>query len=70
MYQGISQAGKVTVQVIAIAVVLDLIILFAALGQIALEGRSGYWNPFWAAQASFVVDVLESGSSIASSLQK
>lgn len=70
MNLGITKGVVLAMQTIAVLVVLDLMILFAAIGQIALEGRSGLWSPFWAAQASFVVDVLESGSTIASTLEK
>ncbi len=38
-----------------VLVMVDLFILMAALGQIATEGRSGYWSPFWSTQAEFVL---------------
>lgn len=41
-----------------IAAALDLMILFAALGQIAIEGRTGEWNGFWLVQAKAVVAAL------------
>ena len=37
----------------------DMLILFAGLGQIAMEGRTGYWAPFWRVQAEFVVGLLQ-----------
>ena len=40
------------------AVFFDIAILFTGLAQIAYEGRTGYWNPFWRAQAEFVVQHL------------
>jgi len=43
---------------IVLLVTVDLIILFTSLAQIALEGRTGYWNPFWRAQAEFVIKLL------------
>ncbi len=45
-------------EVIVLLIVFDLIILFTSLAQIALEGRTGYWNPFWRVQAEFVVKLL------------
>lgn len=39
-------------------IAFDLIILFASLAQIALEGKTGYWNPFWRVQAEFVIKLL------------
>lgn len=38
-----------------VAALLDIMILFTGLAQIVYEGRTGYWNPFWRAQAEFVV---------------
>lgn len=37
---------------------LDLFVLFASLAQVAVEGRTGYWSPFWAKQAEVVAMVL------------
>lgn len=59
-----SQNGMVvkTFQAIAFIVLLlavaDVLILFTALGQIALEGRTGYWNGFWLTQAKFVLQFV------------
>jgi hypothetical protein len=36
----------------------DLMILFAALGQIAVEGRTGEWNAFWLFQAKAFVAAM------------
>jgi hypothetical protein len=48
-----------TIGTAAVAFVLiDLMILFTALAQIALENRTGYWNPFWRWQAEQVVKFL------------
>lgn len=44
---------------IALLVMLDLLILFASLGQVVLEGRTGHWNSFWTAQAKVVVNLLQ-----------
>ncbi len=52
---------KITVGVLELIVLLvavDIIILFTSLAQIALEGRTGYWNPFWRVQAEFVIKLL------------
>ncbi len=45
-------------QAILIIAALDVLILFTALGQVALEGRTGYWSPFWRWQAERVVSLL------------
>lgn len=44
----------------ALFLILDLLILFTALGQIAVEGRTGYWNGFWRWQAEKVVQLISS----------
>lgn len=49
---------KVLEGIISVAIVLailDVMILFTGLSQIAFEGRTGYWNLFWRTQAEFVV---------------
>jgi len=53
--QQAKQIASITLQTIAFLVMLDLMILFASLGQIALEGRTGHWNDFWSIQAKAVV---------------
>jgi hypothetical protein len=40
-------------------VFIDLMILLVALVQIAIENRTGYWNPFWKWQAEQVVQILK-----------
>ncbi len=40
-------------------VLLDMLILFTELAQIAVENRTGYWAPFWRVQAEFVVNLLQ-----------
>jgi hypothetical protein len=45
----------VAAEAIALLVTFDLLILFASLAQIAAEGQTGYWNPFWRAQAELVL---------------
>lgn len=50
--------ASITFQTIAFLVMFDLLILFASIGQIAFEGRTGHWNPFWRAQAEVVVRLL------------
>lgn len=56
--QKAKQIASVTFQAIALLAALDLFILFASLGQIALEGRTGTWNPFWRKQAEVVVRLM------------
>lgn len=57
--QQAKQIATVTFQTLAFLVMLDLMILFASLGQIALEGRTGHWNGFWSNQAKAVVSAAE-----------
>lgn len=45
-------------EVIVLLIAFDLIILFTSMAQIALEGKTGYWNPFWRVQAEFVIKML------------
>lgn len=45
-------------EAIILLISFDLIILFTSLAQIALEGKTGYWNPFWRVQAEFVIKLL------------
>ena len=57
----VEYAKKILIAVFEAVVLLlafDLIILFASLAQIALEGKTGYWNPFWRIQAEFVIRLL------------
>jgi len=49
---------KVIGGVVLFLVLLDLIILFGALAQIAIEGKTGYWNSFWLTQARFLISFL------------
>ena len=51
MKKAIQAAGSA----ILIIILLDLVILFFAMGQTALEGRTGYWSPFWRWQAEQVL---------------
>lgn len=37
---------------------MDVTILTIAIAQIAYEGRTGYWAPFWRLQAEFVINLL------------
>jgi hypothetical protein len=50
---------SITATSIAFLVMFDLMILFASLAQIQLEGRTGYWNPFWKAQAEVVLSLAK-----------
>lgn len=44
--------------VIMVVIVIDLVIVFGGLAQIALEGRTGEWPPLWAEQAKFIINLL------------
>lgn len=50
---------KAIATVAAVLVMLDVLILFASLAQVGLEGRTGYWAPFWKVQAEFVISLLK-----------
>lgn len=45
-------------EAMVLLIAFDLIILFTSLAQVALEGTTGYWNPFWRVQAEFVIKLL------------
>lgn len=45
-------------QGVVIIGMLDLLILFGGLAQVGLEGRTGYWAPFWRVQAEFIINLL------------
>jgi len=46
------------IDVLLVLAMLDAIILFASMGQIAIEGRTGYWASFWRIQAEFIINLL------------
>ena len=45
--------------IILLLILCDVIVLFFALLQIALEGRTGEWNGFWMTQARFLLGLLK-----------
>ena len=54
-YERAKQTFAIATEAIALAVTLDLLILFASLTQIMAEGQTGYWSPFWRTQAELVL---------------
>jgi len=50
---------QIAITTVLVFAFLDLAILFTGLAQIAFEGRTGYWNPFWSWQAEHVVRLLQ-----------
>lgn len=38
--------------------VADILILLVSLSQMAIEGRTGYWAPFWSIQAKWLIRLL------------
>lgn len=44
--------------IILFLLAIDLLILVISLAQITIEGRTGYWSPFWLWQARFLVRLL------------
>lgn len=49
---------KIIGGVIAGAILLDIMILMLAILQLGIEGQTGYWPPFWAEQARFVISTI------------
>jgi hypothetical protein len=50
---------SLAVDIIFAIVFIDLFILLAGLAQIAVEGRTGYWSPFWKWQAEKVIRFID-----------
>jgi hypothetical protein len=46
-------------QFLTLMVMLDMMLLFLSLAQIASGDQGGYWNPFWQSQARMVLDILK-----------
>lgn len=57
--QSVKKTASVTASVLCFAVMVDLMILFTSMAQIAVEGRTGYWNPFWKTQARAAITLLD-----------
>lgn len=51
-------ALKIAGGVVAGAILLDIFILTFAMLQLGIEGQTGYWSPFWAGQARFIISIL------------
>ena len=49
---------KATLNILFALVTVDLLILAIAMMQIAIDGQTGYWVPFWRVQAEFVLGLL------------
>ena len=56
--QNVKKTISITATALVFLVMMDLMILFTSMAQIAVEGKTGYWNPFWKAQARAVVILL------------
>jgi hypothetical protein len=50
---------KVVGQALIVLVLIDIMILFFSMAQIAVEGKTGYWNPFWRWQAEQVIRLIK-----------
>jgi hypothetical protein len=50
---------SVIAYIVVLVVVLDLAVVSFGLAQIAFEGRTGYWSPFWLWQAKFIINLLQ-----------
>lgn len=57
-YEHAKKTFTIASEAIALLATLDMLILFASLAQIMVEGQSGYWNPFWRTQAEMVLTLL------------
>ena len=54
-YEQAKKTFTIASEAIAFLVTLDMLILFASLAQIMVEGQTGHWSPFWRAQADLVL---------------
>jgi hypothetical protein len=45
--------------IILLLILCDVIVLFFAILQIVLEGRTGEWSGFWLTQAKFLFGLLK-----------
>ena len=59
MKDKIIQVARGIALIIFLLAMLDAWILLTALGQIAMEGRTGYWSPFWRTQAEWVLNLQQ-----------
>jgi hypothetical protein len=58
MREKIKEILKTIGLIILFLLVIDLLILVISLSQVVIEGRTGYWSPFWLWQARFLVRLL------------
>ena len=49
---------KKVLDILAVTAIADLAIVFFGMAQIAIEGRTGYWAPFWRVQAEWIINIL------------
>lgn len=54
-YEQAKKTFTIASEAIAFLVTLDMLILFASLAQIMVEGQTGQWSPFWRVQAEMVL---------------
>lgn len=54
-YEQAKKTFTIVSEAIAFLVTLDMLILFASLTQIMVEGQTGQWSPFWRAQVDLVL---------------
>lgn len=54
----VEKALKITGQTLLFLAVLDVVILFWGLAQVAQGDNSAYWAPFWRVQAEFLINHL------------
>jgi hypothetical protein len=59
MKKSMTKIIKITGQILITLVLLDLMILFFSMAQIAVEDKTGYWNPFWRWQAEQVIRLMK-----------
>jgi len=44
--------------VIVALIMFDVMILMTSIAQLAYEGQTGYWSPFWRIQAEFFINLI------------
>lgn len=54
----ISQMFSAFVAALLFLAFIDLLILIAAIAQIAIENDSGLWSPFWSVQARLLLSLI------------
>lgn len=57
-YEHAKKSLAAAAEIMVLLAALDLLILFLSIAQVTAEGRSGYWSPFWKAQAEIAMKII------------